>query len=498
MKSEFDISNTAKLLFNFENHYFDDLSKLNFMGWNLWRIVKNQIYFDIINKVYVQDETIREKTERRKSIKLFNFFQTLKSIFHLFFIGIIDLRKKNRVLVITSYGNKKYNIGNEKLIDPIVDGLFSSGFNLNYRYVVYGKINSENQHELFVKHDLHLDTFYPITAFIGLFLKKLNGGNSKIDEIRKIWIKYFGSEKYLTNNLELKRSLVYFKIDYYMFKVIYFILKPKLVIFNDQYSLGRVAAAKKMGIVTIELQHGLMDEYYPQYQLNSKFNRISNEIAKTTYIGVFGKFHLNQLLSKGYFKKSEIRIIGKMDLTNLKPRASNFNRLLFITQGSILYKNTISDLEIIGKLLVKSNMKLIIKLHPSEDLESYSDLMEKFESFNFKNYTLVKSEYTINELLQEVDVVVGYYSTVLLEAVYSKIFTISIAFKGAKMGIFSVIGKDILLEKYIQVIQNVGDLTNIINSRSNEKFNYNSVGKYLFNTNVNANWDLFLRELKIK
>ncbi|MBI1767950.1 MAG: hypothetical protein HYR67_06225 [Bacteroidetes bacterium] len=273
-----------------------------------------------------------------------------------------------------------------------------------------------------------------------------------------------------------------FWVDYIFYSLLFRLFRPKLLITNDLMSSGAMAAARSLQIQSLELQHGLMDEYYPLYQMHPKFLAIKDRLPIADKVGVFGQFHKDQLLLKGFWQSNEVINVGKFELpkeNNSIARFSDKPTLLFATQGSLFFNQS---LVFINSLLKNSftDFQLVIKLHPLEPGTCKKEY-QKIESENSR-VKLIQSEFNLDELFSVSDFVLSYNSTVLIEAVAKGIISFTICDDLLKNGIYDLIGGSPTLEKFLIKVNGVEEVVNFIQRKDkiDQSQEFQAVSNYLY------------------
>ena len=147
---------------------------------------------------------------------------------------------------------------------------------------------------------------------------------------------------------------------------ILFILKrtKKIFFVNDNSQHTLIHQAKKRGISTVEIQHGYIgnaNEEYTFPNLPFKISTLPDQIIINREIGEMS-YPVSQIKSKfteKLKKKSEISSTREFDL--------------LIGTAPKLIKETKS----IIKALEDTNLKIAIKLHPAENIETYKNYLKK-------------------------------------------------------------------------------------------------------------------------
>lgn len=222
-------------------------------------------------------------------------------------------------------------------------------------------------------------------------------------------------------------------------------LKPDVVMMtNAPYLSGEVAAAKTCGAMVAEFQHGLFGPRCPEYGwpggLASK--RALMPVADRLF--VFGDLFRAGALKNGFWKADEVRAIGSAAIERQRESAvaatrhGDEPRLVFLTQPmtrpeAVVFWRRFLDGVTSGEF---SRASLTIKVHPSERAQTthYAGLASEFASL----CRVASPEEDVNRVILDHDLVVGYTSYGLVEAVGLGRAAVSISGAQAPGGVFAL------------------------------------------------------------
>jgi len=493
-KQQWNYANTGKNLYEFEEACFEDLADINICGWNAWRVVKTTFFFKIIYSA--SESKLDERKKSRVSKEFFGYFRLFKAFSHFIYklslIFFKNLLEKRDVFIITTSANKTLRYEKNKVMDSVVDHLV---LDKSIKSLVYAEIpdsQGRNKLKAVIKSDFLLSDLLLINVILLKFLKRKDSYSNQANKLATLWSNNFKENCPLSTE-EIQLVLLNFRIETLVYERLYKIIKPRLVLLNDQAATGKVAAAKKLNIKAIELQHGLMDEYYPQYQLHYKFKTLKEKLPLADKIGVFGEFHKLQLVSKGFYSDDDLFIAAKPSIkteTTFLVDKGEKECLLFVTQGKLLFNQTKHHLLALVNNLDFKKFKLIVKIHPLEPDVCSNWFRSSLLKENY-DIRIIQAEYSINEILPSVDSVIGYNSTVLLEAVYHKKQVYSLIDDACPNGIFSIIGNDSRLSKSIRIVQDVKMLMLELNKPKMAKAIDKNISHYLFQDYKSIDYESF-------
>lgn len=232
--------------------------------------------------------------------------------------------------------------------------------------------------------------------------------------------------KNLYNNRAINNLISLNKAKYYYFIFIYNMLlkrcNPKFVfIGNDLTFNGRLftTIAKKYNISNGSLQHGnIYNDFLQKMHVVDTFYCFSSQSAKILAQDFKGRI----VVSGSLFINSNLKsFITKSD------QIGEYILIAFSGHGhSTSKKNYKQQLKLILNVIQKNkNSKFIIKLHPKEKMEDYSDF-SGLKNVTFLNHNKEFQQHSIFPLLMNAKRVVTGISTVALEALILKIPVITL------------------------------------------------------------------------
>lgn len=486
------VANLGYYLHVFEEQNKELLLQANIKNWSYWRVIKTDLFFFILDYSKSQKTNIdKTKTALNFKGRLVYRFKFWQAVTKLVWLKIKTGSKKIDLFYSLSE-NKILKNTNGQWVDVVLGDLLFIN-NQSKKILIEDFFRADKTNSAF-NTTFYLYNFSHYTRQLKYSLTQAEQGlQQKVLTQAEIFFhlpphtlrQYDWFEKFYRN---YRTSLLILKI-----------LKPCKFYCNDILGTGLMAAAKKLNTPIVELQHGLMDEYYPQYHLASYFKEIDAKLPCPNRIAVFGKFHKNQLTAKGFWQEKEVVELGRYDLdvslknAGIQQKISAKKTILFITQYN--YTQHLAE-QLIEHFVANKNFYdnyfIVIKLHPKEPQESADWYAKKME--HNTQVKIVSTEYNINQLLPTCDYLVSFNSTCLLEALNYNIVPVSIADDNMPRGVFSVIGSDAILEKQIIVCNKVNDFATVLQTFNDEvvfnnqiKNNKEVATQYLYNYNYKAN-----------
>jgi hypothetical protein len=198
--------------------------------------------------------------------------------------------------------------------------------------------------------------------------------------------------------------------------------KPKIIFTVCHYctiNKGIIKVANEMNIPTVDVQHGLISKTQPGYI--SK-NSIKEDIPM--YIFVYGKYFKDIILeNSNWFSSNNIIVTGNYYLSKYKINEDVYNHknnVLLITTQPIV------DCKAYEKIIqeaLKENLEVYIKIHPSERIEKYEMLRNKY------NLKIIDKTENLYEVLKKAKYHATVFSTSAIESLFFGIPNIIIPWK---------------------------------------------------------------------
>ncbi len=361
-------------IINYYERKYDFFSNINegYVKWDYLRIIIARL----ANKV---DKTIK-KDLKDKILK--NIF---KDLFYFKNFKIFFYKQKTNIIFFGhNRGVLEKNYIKDEYLDDITKNFKEKKINVfSGSHFYYGSKYDYKDKRIFLNY---LNFYLKIISFIKLCFCKVD-------------LKILDNKKKLELIFQYEREKWWFN---YFKKV-----KPKYVFFVSINSyLYIVRAANRLGIITLEIQHGTPNSKKVEYTYTfDPKKRLSSPIYFLGW-GNFWKKYLNNL----YFKKSFIRI-GK----NISNKIKKFNKkntdILIIDQ--VIFRD-----ELVKKAIdisKKFNLKIIYRFHPNIDFK-------KDATLKLKRNNIIVHHPKSNELsdsLKNVRFVIGVASTALLELAFN-------------------------------------------------------------------------------
>jgi hypothetical protein len=376
------------------------------------------------------------------------------------------LRKNERLVLLGAYsGDKPSKLKDGKYFNFLVDP-FIAGNMLDRFVYAEQSLNGDLKEPSFVRADFKTDRLNFIISLHQRFFCRKKDTVRLAEEIAGLLNEHFKKQDgdLKINAASLAGTLQAFRAEYRCWKVLLRSLRPALIISSEKPGTGFMAAALSLGIPFVDLQHGVIDRFHPQYMYHPAMRSIKKELVLPSRVGVFGRMHRDILLKNGFWDGNEVAILGsskvEMNRGAFAGRAAGGNLVLLPTQWTC-FEETKKVLKAFTCLTAPA-FKVILKLHPLEP-EAYVEYYRELAAENKDMIAFADREMNVYELILQARLVVGFDSTVLLEAISLGRPCITLTTPFAPKGILSLFEADELSDA-IQMVayDDAGRLTDLL------------------------------------
>jgi len=412
------IKELSKIYLNWEDD--NQLFNLKSNSFPIYALLRMQLYHSFLFGNDVVEEFTKDSLDKVKKISITKVLINSLSFFFSFW------KLKKDILIFSNSANRKKtgSVYKDILFDNIRDEQCEKSVILEFPQIgTYHYKNSYHQ-----QHIVKGDFFYALEK---IFKSKLN-----IEEIQEIisfitkeylslWEKVHETKinsEALNNQMILKSKRNLSRIVIY--KNLLKLFKPKHIYLKAGYvpqSQIIIFIAKQLKINVVEMQHGHIYSLHGGYVYpkNSNLGLFPDKIA------VWSKYYEGILFKNGW-SYDRIKVLGDyteleklndslssqtMNTTLMKIKNNHEHVITIVSQHSIEYVfvNFLKKLQNLDK-----NLGVILKLHPR--------LQEKQTSFFEKELTQLDnlffiSNVDIKECFFISDLIIGVYSTVMIEAI---------------------------------------------------------------------------------
>ena len=481
----------AQKLAEFEDEHFQQIERLTFRGRHIWPYIKVSYYFYLIRKDEGEQKTSGPVAEQRMIRKLLKKMTDLVQFSAL--LLKLKLTPKHPVLYLAFSVDKiKFEEG-ASFVNQIVDGIHVNNKGVNSLYLEISH-NGDYRLPSLIKADVCLDKYLSVLPIFSSYYKDDKEIDNLAQTLYELMSTYFEMEngKKEISLKPLKALLLAYASEYLFYSLILKATKPKVVISSEKVGTALFGVTEKLKIAAIDLQHGVIDKYHPQYIYSKKLKSIKGSLSLPTYVGVFGQIHKNLMIANGFWDIGDIKLLGSYRIEHVRAKYNfvqkpNESKIILIPTQWNLIDEFLLLIKNLLEFIPGSKYKVVLKLHPLEpksNLDKYAELKEK--SGNYIEF-FDKSANTY-DLIAKSFVVMGFDSAVLLEATTLQKPVITIASKVLPNGILGYYN-DVRLEKAIKKISltNVQELLTLLERMSNDYDYYSDwvnkceeVADYLF------------------
>jgi hypothetical protein len=307
-------------------------------------------------------------------------FQILKDLLSVLFTS--KSRERNHVLFYAFSVDKLAKDENGDYFNFIVDGWICDNIVQSYFYAEKS-INGEFRQPSAVPKNFNLDRL----KNAGLAYAQIFNDRKKYDGISREIAQLLGKvfrEQQLIDALDLnsiKNIFSLFEAEYRVSKIFLKKKLPALIISSEQPGSAFLAATVHLAIPSLDLQHGLIDKFHPQYTYSRSMLPLKRKMVIPNWVGVFGEFHKKILIANGFWSDKEIVVLGskRVDLNRMKykePINGNISTTLLLPTQWTVFEEMKTVVQALTPHL-KNGAKIILKLHPLENaahIAGYKDL----------------------------------------------------------------------------------------------------------------------------
>ena len=202
-------------------------------------------------------------------------------------------------------------------------------------------------------------------------------------------------------------TILLFILRFTVWKIIFRLLKPKRVQMMVWYGKEPIiAACKQLGIEIWDLQHGIIYEEHPIYNLHGANAVAGSDYLKPDKCMVYGEYWKQHLVKSGW-KDTEVEVSGYFPDASVGFANVAVAPYVLYTSQPHTNRAIIEHLLAIDAELALRGWQAIIAIHPSEPMDAYAEVLsERITIGRFDSY----------DLLRNCVVHISYSSTLLWEA----------------------------------------------------------------------------------
>lgn len=437
---EINLKNLPEALYRFEEQQYKQLATIRYDDVLLWPFIKSQLYFSYLFGKGQPPAGIQTGAVR-KALSLVK--QNVQQFFSGNVAAVQSRRtvEKSPVLLWTFSGDKLAKDTGGRYYNFLADGFVEYNIVSNYLYAEQSA-GGDFREPSFVQRDMELDK---IKNAIGIRAATLSG-SAKVKKLAGEFLQLLGADQqhglsvFTAYAATIRSSVAEFIAAYGQYQKLLEHIKPSLLICSEYPGSGLVAAAGNLDIPSIDLQHGVIDIFHPQYIYAPALRPYKNRMAQPTWVGVFGTMHRDIVARTGFRDQSEIAVLGscRIEKNRERFRANQVQgKGILLPAQWTFFEETKA---LLNKLLhaATENTPLVLKLHPHEPADSAA-WYKTFTAENASRVTIAGTDEDVYALISKASIVVGFDSAVLLEAVSLGKPCITITTEAAPLGIHQMV-----------------------------------------------------------
>ena len=378
-----------------------DVKSIKVKDMEVWPFLRISYYFAY---VYKYDFNIEQQKRTSSGIRIKSVIKMVNNVFY----GFWNLFKKYDYLVISDV--LEIRLMNDRYANKLAEFLISE---LGKKRVLLIENPAGGSHfklsKRSTKNIISSDLFF-VFCYLSLLKRKFIINNEII--LKEINKKY-------GLNINYRMSISKFICYKNVFKFFLRVYNPRLVFISDYYNIPHQAViynAKKLGIKTIELQHGTINNKHPAYNV---FLRLDKSFFPN-YLFVFGDYVKNVFEKNNYFmEKDNVFSIGSMyiDYINNEYKASEETIKMF----SNFRRNYKRIVAVSSQWLIEN--KLIDFLKKSASLSKNilyiyvpRDVNKDYSNANFPGNIIILEDLNVYQIIKEANFNASVFSACALEA----------------------------------------------------------------------------------
>jgi len=402
-----------------------DLEKINYLGINVWPLVRLAIYQERHTDFPYSNKGSNTVVDY---LKIFYMLIKCNFVHIINFVNKFQVKKKDLVFL-SRYENYTVQFNGrsmDKHIDPIIK-------KLNDRFQ-YEKI------EVFSQRTNKLNKVIQPYYLCGWQRKMSDFRISSLDQDLKVELinikkKYYDLTK---KELSLDWILYYIKITKdssdYFFEMLREI-SPKVVFTTCYYSpanMGLIHACKRLGVLSVDIQHGQQGLYHPMY--NEWINKTDkwNDLLPDK-LWIWSDYDALNLVVDGNRYENIPRIIGGNQFVSLYLSQSKlfddeesqeylsvlkeYQRVILVVCSNEQSFNELIHENVLSLMKENNNWLWLVRLHPNSPIEYYSLMYEYLYQLGVVNFEMdFAKKCNFISLLINVDILITNNSSASIEA----------------------------------------------------------------------------------
>ncbi len=467
-----DIGELSKLFFDFEDEFAGELKNIRYSGLIVWPIVKSPLYFSLLHPMGSQMESSAVTPGKQLTIfyRIGLQFKKLSNLLTLLYqLGKIKYSKKGNGKSILFYafaGDKLTKDASGKFLNSLVDEFILGKIVTEY---VYAEKSFDGDFKLpaAVRTDLNLDNADAVSSWYRL----KNKNNKELSDLAAVIFAMFDrflerrGQRGLITEKEILDIIIAFTGEYEASIFLLKAINPAAIITSEKPGTGLIAAANKLNITTVDMQHGVIDRFHPQYVYSAGMKEVKSQMSLPAYIGLFGELHKEILLKESFWDSNDLQVLGSSRVEHNRDKYITGNDNTDKGQITVLIPTQWTFFDDTKRLLdillagIEAKFIIVLKIHPHEP-ESNILYYKQLQQQHAQRIRISEKNEDIYKDIIAADLIIGFNSAVLLETVSLMKPCITITTPVAPNGIHQLIG-DERLERAIRKVS-ISDTASMI------------------------------------
>jgi hypothetical protein len=440
-RNTLNVHHLGELFYRFEAEHAVEIQALREQDFLAWQILKSPYYFSLIQ---MDPEAPEVNIPALKSNRLLTMLKWLllwtTGISWLLKYFLLTRLRKNRVFIFASAADKLAPLKTGGYYNYITDNWVAAGIAEKYIYAERSGQGDFKTPSVVVKN-INADRIIKIVQLKDRFSKKNSRGVSA--QLAALFGQFCAGQNVSIplSELAVERCLGQFRAEYKTWKQVFRFIRPAYILSSEQPGSGFMGAAIKRKIPFLELQHGIIDKYHPQYTFHPALKPYKKQMVIPGHTGVFGQAHKDQLLENGFWNDGEMVVLGNCRIEMERAAAGESRKesaaVLLATQWTFFEETK----AVIGALAADKNhisFQLLVKLHPLESKE-HSQYYHSMAEAHPELFKIAQRNDNAYELIRKCKLLIGFNSTVMLESVSLGTPCISLTTPAVPQGILSLI-----------------------------------------------------------
>lgn len=412
-----------------------DVKNIRYGNEPLWPYIRINLYFALFDKNLDTADTSKEKKHSSFADILKRTDKCIRETsFSLFF------REKHSIIFTDTSETKYYR---NEYIDKMVDSIIEN--EKNFTPIVITDRKNTCAFDKYISFDWTYIEVVLRSKFVRYRKKELYGEDIYQQLMMDLGLECTSLREMVINILATKK---YFSSVYKRIKP----AKVFIVCYYDLYKMAAIKAAKEMGITTVELQHGVINNEHMAYNM---FTDIRDN-PYPDYLFCFGEKYAENV-SEYIYPSEKIKIVGSCYIDLMKKNSEENKRLFCAKYSNILGKIIVTfaaqapideaTLKVMRELAVKYMDVFVIYIP-----RPFEEYHENIDTDNF----VVESDLDVYQCMQNSSCTMTVYSTCAMESLCFGTPVLLYNYNHMAEGTYDFMGQSNC--NFIQMADNVDDI----------------------------------------